>query len=137
MLEAEGSRALNNEAERAKREAYLTAMGEALGANPFTVRITTDALLKAAASFATVDISKGRYLTSEEDRGRIETVGIMFLNGSPHKAALKFTVGSTVLALLRDDTDSETFTGLGSRIGQWTSETDDAEARFNQLLEMK
>ncbi len=115
-------------------EKYLTAMGIALGIEPRTARENTENLLSIK------DHSKKLY---EETKGkewsdlmapayvRITDIGESWL--PENMRALKFTVGSWVLALLHEDPTSDYYKRIEDYINRWTD--GQGGSKFKEALE--
>lgn len=108
---------------RTERLKYLTAMSVALGVDEESAKKIADTFLKETKKFEKIDFHKERNELNPVEIARIESIGRRFLIGSPQQDQLKFTVGSRVLSLLKEDPKSGYFEHLGEYIDYWTDGT--------------
>lgn len=114
-----------------KRRKYLEALAISIGANETTARMSVDALLRNSSAFESIDFSKDRSEHDPEIAKQIEELGSWLLTGSSQRDQLAFTVGSRVLSLLREDTNSGHFKNLGEWVNMWTD--GEGSDKFNEM----
>ena len=131
--ERESNLEIDSPATLQTRRRYLRALAIALGCDEQTAEQGTDRILAMKHTLASIDNSKDRGEANPKTISTIESVGMWFLEGSEQQEQLKYTVGSHVLNLLRENPKSGYFTNLRSWVDYWT---DGAGGKtFQKLIE--
>lgn len=118
--------------ERTTRENYMVALQTSLGVEDKLARPISNHLLDQADLFAGIDYKRDKRELEPKDVAKIEAIGTYFLIGSPQQDQLKYTVGSRVISLLREEPQSGYFTKLDSWVDYWTDGT--AGEKFRQMI---
>jgi hypothetical protein len=116
------------------RRKHLEALAVALGANPLTAKLSVEALL-GSSELAGIDYTEERDKLDLQVVKQIEAIGKWYLSGSDRADSLKFTVGSRVLSLLKENPDSINFTDLKNAVGLWTD--GNGGITFDEVLNRK
>lgn len=100
---------------------YLEALSGALGVDELTSKLNASALLAEAHNLARIEYkTHQKHGLDPKDAAKIEAIGQWFLSGSHQQHELKFPVGATVLALLKEDTHSRYYRELKKWVTIWT-----------------